>query len=79
LYSTWPANLDPTQFDQWPSNRHNRRTDILFADGHAQSARRKDVIDPANQVWRRYWNNDNQPHNEVSWSVNWAQENQLDP
>ena len=79
LYSTWPANLDPTQFDQWPSNRHNRRTDILFADGHAVSARRKDVIDPANQVWRRYWNNDNQPHNEVSWSVNWAQENQLDP
>ncbi len=79
LYSTWPANLDPTQYDQWPSNRHNGRTDIMFADGHAESARRHDVIDPGNQTWRARWNNDNKPHLEVTWTVNWTQEAQIDP
>ena len=42
--SSWDANLDATQEDQWPSNRHNRTTDIMFADGHAQSA--EDVSTP---------------------------------
>ena len=74
----WPANLDPTQQDQWPSNRHNRRTDLMFADGHAQTGIRKQVIDPANGVWRARWNNDNKPHNEVTWTVNWAQEALID-
>jgi prepilin-type N-terminal cleavage/methylation domain-containing protein/prepilin-type processing-associated H-X9-DG protein len=75
----WPVNIDPTQSDQWPSNRHNRRTDLMYADGHAQGAIRKDVIDPKqNNVWRTRWNNDNQPHNEISWAVNWALEAQLD-
>ena len=67
----WPANIDPTQSDQWPSNRHNRRTDLMFADGHAIPALRKQVIDPAqNNIWRTRWNNDNQYHNEVTWTVN---------
>ena len=75
----WPVNIDPTQQDQWPSNRHNRRTDLMYADGHAQGAIRKDVIDPkVNNIWRTRWNNDNQPHNEVSWAVNWAFEAQID-
>ncbi|MHB8520502.1 MAG: prepilin-type N-terminal cleavage/methylation domain-containing protein [Limisphaerales bacterium] len=76
---SWEANLDPTQDSQWPSNRHNRRTDIMFADGHAEANLRRDVIDPKNQTWRRRWNNDNQPHLEVSWTVNWVQEAKLDP
>jgi prepilin-type processing-associated H-X9-DG protein len=75
----WPANLDPTQSDQWPSNRHDRRTDIMYADGHAQRALRKQVIDPAqDNAWRNRWNNDNQPHNEVNWTVNAAQEGMID-
>jgi prepilin-type N-terminal cleavage/methylation domain-containing protein/prepilin-type processing-associated H-X9-DG protein len=75
----WPANIDPGQQDQWPSNRHNRRTDLMFADGHAQAAIRKDVIDPkSNNLWRARWNNDNQTHNEITWTVDWAQEAQID-
>jgi prepilin-type N-terminal cleavage/methylation domain-containing protein/prepilin-type processing-associated H-X9-DG protein len=75
----WPANIDPTQPDQWPSNRHNRRTDLMFADGHAQAGMRKDVIDPKQgNIWRARWNNDNQPHNEVTWTVDWALEAQID-
>jgi prepilin-type processing-associated H-X9-DG protein len=66
----WPANIDPTQSDQWPSNRHNRRTDLMFADGHAIAALRKQVIDPGQfNLWRTRWNNDNQFHNEVTWTV----------
>ena len=81
----WEANLDPTQDSQWPSNRHNHNTDIMFADGHAQSAKRKEVIDPKNLLWRARWNNDNLPHNPGSgpgvvpdWTVNWTQEAKLD-
>ena len=80
LYNTWPANLDPKEYDQWPSNRHNRNTDLLFCDGHASSARRRDVIDPANRMWRARWNNDNNPHTEIgNWSVDWAKEGVIDP
>ena len=77
---TWPANLDPTQYDQWPSNRHNRQTDLLFCDGHAENARRHDVIDSRNQYWRSRWNNDNSPHLEIGyWTVDPVQEARIDP
>jgi prepilin-type processing-associated H-X9-DG protein/prepilin-type N-terminal cleavage/methylation domain-containing protein len=67
---TWEANLDPTQSDQWPSNRHNRRSNLLFTDGHAEAALRIEVIDPKNDKWRRRWNNDHQPHYEIpDWPV----------
>jgi prepilin-type N-terminal cleavage/methylation domain-containing protein/prepilin-type processing-associated H-X9-DG protein len=72
------ANIDPTTESEWPSNRHNRRTVIMFCDGHAESARRNDVINPNNDTWHRRWNNDH----ELSanrWTVNMAAANQLDP
>jgi prepilin-type N-terminal cleavage/methylation domain-containing protein/prepilin-type processing-associated H-X9-DG protein len=73
------ANLDPIRPNQWPSNRHNRRTDLLFCDGHAQSARRRDVVDPNNKLWRSRWNNDNLPHDEIVWMLNTVEESILDP
>ena len=81
------ANLDPAQNDQgdnalgqqWPSNRHNRRTDIMFGDGHAEAAIRNNVIDSKNRDWRARWNNDHQPHPEYAWSTNPNTANQLDP
>jgi prepilin-type N-terminal cleavage/methylation domain-containing protein/prepilin-type processing-associated H-X9-DG protein len=59
---TWEASLDPTQEDQWPCSRHGGRTDLLFADGHNEHPRRKDVINPKDVLWRARWNNDNDPH-----------------
>ena len=77
---SWDANFDPTNPLEWPSNRHNRRTNLLFADGHAENPRRADVINPApSNPWRSRWNNDNRPHNEVTWTVNPAQEAVIDP
>jgi prepilin-type processing-associated H-X9-DG protein len=75
------GNVDPKDpgGEEWPSNRHNRRTTLMFADGHAESARRKDVIDPANDTWRARWNNDNQPHREINWTIPWNLESRLDP
>jgi prepilin-type processing-associated H-X9-DG protein len=62
-------NDAPTHY-QCPSNRHNYRTDLLFADGHAESPKRSDVIDPTNVQWRARWNNDNDPHTEIAnWSI----------
>ena len=77
---SWDANFDPTNPAEWPSNRHARRTNLLFADGHAEGPNRKNVIDPApNNPWRARWNNDNRPHNEVTWTVNPTQEARIDP
>ena len=66
------ANLDPVINDapdnsapwhaQVPCNRHNYRTDLLFADGHVEAPKRNDVINPNDPNWRAKWNNDNDPH-----------------
>ena len=77
------ANMDPTDstagHTQWPSNRHDRHTDLLFCDGHTEKPRRNDVIDSAfGNVWRTRWNNDNKPHTEFNWYVNPVYANQID-
>ena len=77
------GNMDPTDptqgHSQWPSNRHNFHTDLVFCDGHVESPIRNKVIDPTpSNIWRNRWNNDNQPHNEYSWVVNPAWANTLD-
>ena len=77
------GNLDPTDstpgHTQWPSSRHNYRTDLLFTDGHVESPKRNEVIDPKkDNPWRSRWNNDNQPHNEINWTVNPLWASQLD-
>jgi len=68
------ANLHLTAVNspnpQFPCNRHNYRTDLLFADGHVETPRRNDAINPNNLYWRARWNNDNDPHLEVgNWST----------
>ncbi len=77
------GNMDPTDssqgHSQWPSNRHNYRTDLLFTDGHVETPRRNDVIDSKkDNPWRNRWNNDNKPHNEFNWTVNAAWAAQID-
>jgi prepilin-type N-terminal cleavage/methylation domain-containing protein len=76
------ANLDPVIGDaadnstswhtQCPCNRHNYHTDLVFADDHVESPPRNDVVDPNNYYWRVRWNNDNQPHPEVTWTIPWT-------
>jgi prepilin-type N-terminal cleavage/methylation domain-containing protein len=78
------ANLDVTvdtpPHSERPSNRHNYKTDLLSADGHVESPKRNDVINPApSSVWRPRWSNDNLPHNELNWIVTPAYNNYLDP
>lgn len=75
----YDGSIDPREQDQWPSNRHNRRTVIMFVDGHAEGVLRKDVVDPGNILWRRSWNTDNRPHDEINWAVNWNAEARIDP
>ena len=62
----WDGNMDPKQKNQWPSSRHNGRTTLMFCDGHAESAKRAQVVDPANELWARRWNNDNVYRNYTS-------------
>ncbi len=76
-YGLFDANIDPTTPAEWPSNRHNKRTVVMFCDGHAESAVRNLVIDPANDVWHRRWNNDNVAGG--SWTVNRADAEKQDP
>jgi prepilin-type N-terminal cleavage/methylation domain-containing protein/prepilin-type processing-associated H-X9-DG protein len=66
---SWDGNIDPKESDQWPAQRHIKKTNLMFCDGHAETAFRKDVVNPAKDgTWRKRWNNDNQPHNDVSWT-----------
>lgn len=67
--TTWTQGQDPTWHPQVPCNRHNYHTDILFADGHVETPKRSDVIDPNNDYWRARWNNDNDPHISQTWTV----------
>ena len=76
---SFDGNVDPKEADQWPSNRHDRRTVLNFADGHSEAVLRKMGIDPNNNLWRRRWNNDNEPHYEISWTVNPTLEARIDP
>ncbi len=71
------GNIDPTTPAEWPSNRHNRRTVLMFCDGHAEAAIRNDVIDPKNDRWHRRWNNDNSLAG--SWTVDPREAAKLDP
>ena len=74
---SFDANIDPTTASEWPSNRHNKRTNLMFCDGHAENAIRVLVIDPANDVWHRRWNNDNS--NAGSWTLDKKLAEQIDP
>jgi prepilin-type N-terminal cleavage/methylation domain-containing protein/prepilin-type processing-associated H-X9-DG protein len=65
---SWDGNIDPKEPDQWPAKRHNERTTVMLCDGHAESARRRDIVDPNNAGWRKRWNNDNEPHPEFKWT-----------
>jgi prepilin-type processing-associated H-X9-DG protein len=58
----WDGNMDPRVANQLPSSRHNGRTILMFCDGHAEGAKRIQVVDPDNDYWVRRWNNDNQNH-----------------
>jgi prepilin-type N-terminal cleavage/methylation domain-containing protein len=71
------ANIDPTTPSEWPSNRHRRRTVLMFCDGHSESALRSQVIDPRNENWHRRWNNDWSMAG--SWTVDQNLANRIDP
>jgi prepilin-type N-terminal cleavage/methylation domain-containing protein/prepilin-type processing-associated H-X9-DG protein len=80
---SYNANMDPTanspNHTEWPSSRHNARSDLLFCDGHVENPKRVDVIDSkADNLWRNRWNNDDQPHNEVKWTITAAWANTVD-
>jgi prepilin-type N-terminal cleavage/methylation domain-containing protein/prepilin-type processing-associated H-X9-DG protein len=66
---SYNANMDPTQTGalhaEVPSNRHNRRTDLLFCDGHVETPKRNLIRDPFNDLWRSRWNNDHQTYRTV--------------
>ena len=72
---SFDGNIDPVVLlgnnagQEYPSNRHNRRCDLMFCDGHAEGALRKDVGDPGSYVWRARWNSDNDPHLEITWTA----------
>ena len=55
------GSIDPRTGNEWPARRHNGRTATIFADGHAESPLRRDLVNPNDNAWRARWNNDNDP------------------
>jgi prepilin-type N-terminal cleavage/methylation domain-containing protein/prepilin-type processing-associated H-X9-DG protein len=76
--AVFDGNIDPTTMEEWPSSRHDRRTVLMFCDGHAERAYRRDVVNPGNQLWHRRWNNDGHFRGATAWSYNAALANALD-
>jgi prepilin-type N-terminal cleavage/methylation domain-containing protein/prepilin-type processing-associated H-X9-DG protein len=72
------GNIDPTTVEEWPSSRHDRRTVLMFCDGHAEKAWRRDVVNPANEYWHRRWNNDGHFRGATAWSYSPTLANALD-
>jgi prepilin-type processing-associated H-X9-DG protein len=77
--NNWDGSIDPTEEGQWPSNRHAKKTNLQFLDGHGETILRKELIDPhPNNPWRRRWNSDNKAHTEITWEVDWMLERKLE-
>ena len=76
--ANWDANIDPTTEAEWPSSRHEGRTTLMFCDGHAEKAWRRDVVNPANDIWQRRWNNDGHSDGPTAWTYNAARANAVD-
>jgi prepilin-type N-terminal cleavage/methylation domain-containing protein len=76
--AVFDGNIDPTTPDEWPSSRHDRRTVLMFCDGHSERAYRRDVVNPANEFWHRRWNNDGHFRGATAWPYTVAQANVLD-
>jgi prepilin-type N-terminal cleavage/methylation domain-containing protein/prepilin-type processing-associated H-X9-DG protein len=74
----YDCTIDPTTEREWPANRHQGRTVLVFADGHVEAPKRQKAIDPNDVTWRCRWNNDNQSHPEYTWIVDAATEGQID-
>ena len=64
----WSGFIGMYEERQWPLEVHNKRAEILYCDGHAQSRRRLDMIGQlfkdtgSRQAVARQWNRDNLPH-----------------
>jgi prepilin-type N-terminal cleavage/methylation domain-containing protein/prepilin-type processing-associated H-X9-DG protein len=77
---SFDGSIDPTEIDQWPSNRHARKVNLVFVDGHGETPARAKVIDPMpGNPWRSRWNNDNQPHTDLTWGMDPSVEATIDP
>lgn len=76
----WEANLDPRDATQYPSNRHNWRSDIMFADSHVERILRKILVESSTTKpnMRNNWNNDNKPHADVTWVPDQTVLNKID-
>ena len=48
----------------WPGKSHNGRANMLFCDGHVESARQTNWLS-SSEAARRRWNNDHEPHPET--------------
>lgn len=48
----------------WPGTSHNGQANMLFCDGHVESARQANWVS-ASDTARRRWNNDHEPHPET--------------
>jgi prepilin-type processing-associated H-X9-DG protein len=51
-----------TQSTRRSNNRHQRKTDVVFCDGHAESPSLKSMFEDTYDSGLRRWNRDHSPH-----------------
>jgi prepilin-type N-terminal cleavage/methylation domain-containing protein/prepilin-type processing-associated H-X9-DG protein len=56
---------EPAYTETW-KKRHKDRFNVTFCDGHVETLKSRTIADNENAEHRRRWNNDSQPHFEIS-------------
>jgi prepilin-type processing-associated H-X9-DG protein/prepilin-type N-terminal cleavage/methylation domain-containing protein len=57
-------DVSSTNLSKWPGTSHNGQANMLFCDGHVESARQTNWVS-SSETARRRWNNDHEPHRET--------------
>ncbi len=60
---TWDSMISPETRDSLPGGRHNRGSNVLFADEHAAQVKFSRLVEDE-EAERRRWNRDFEPHRE---------------
>jgi len=60
----WDAFIDHNQPTEYPHDRHLEKVSILWADGHVETRKQEEIVDPVHihPEKRVLWNNDHKPH-----------------
>ena len=56
-----PINIEQGELQQWPGSRHQKGSNLAYADSHIEWLRQEELVKPVKRI-RQKWNNDFRDH-----------------